>query len=141
MRLATQLCSIVFLSASLHAQVTEADYQRASGLRTRFQGLAIGVPGPVTWIDSAHFWYRKSVQGGNAFVLVNAETQAKSPAFDHEKLAVSLSAAAGEKYTAVTLPFSEFTFADGQRALQFTVGDSNWRCELSDYTCKKTGSA
>ena len=48
-----------------------------------------------SWInESNRFWYRKSVEGGNSFMLVDAATQAKGPAFDHERLAAALSALA-----------------------------------------------
>src|ERR1700684_3342871 len=110
-RHATLLIGLVFAAAHLTGQITAADYQRASELRTRFQGLALNIPGPVTWIEGTNLlWYRKSVQGGNKFVLVDADAATKKPAFDHEKLAASLSAAAGEKYTAITLPFADITF-------------------------------
>src|SRR2546425_12953594 len=94
----------------LQAQGTLADYQRAQSLRDKFQNLAVNIPGPVNWIEgTSRFWYRKSVKGGNEFVLVDADAQSRKPAFDHEKLAASLSRAAGAKYTALTLPFTEIT--------------------------------
>lgn len=128
--------------AGLQAQVTAADYQRAANLRTKFQDLAINIPGPANWIEGApRFWYRKSVAGGNTFVLVDAESQAKKPAFDHTRLAAALNAASGEKYTAVTLPFSDFTFVDHEQSIQFVSGAADWRCDLSVYVCKKTGPA
>src|SRR6266851_5616582 len=124
------------------AQVTAADYQRAQGLRDKLQGLAVNIPGPVSWIGDTHrFWYRKSVPGGNEFVLVDADTRARKPAFDHERLATSLSAASGEKLKAVTLPFSEITFADKEQAIQFAAVGSMWKCSLSDYGCGKTGAS
>ena len=124
------------------AQGTQADYQRSQGLRDKFQGLAVNVPGPANWIGATNrFWYRKSVQGGNVFVLVDAETLARKPAFDHERLAASLSAASGQKYKAVTLPFSEVAFVDKEQAIQFAAAGSMWKCGLSDYSCSKTGPA
>src|SRR5260221_12511865 len=112
-------------------QGTSADYQRAQGLREKFQGLALNIPGPANWIDStSRFWYRKSVRGGHEFVLVDANTLARDPAFDHAKLAASLSAISGEKYEPVTLPFSEFTFLDQQREIQFTSKGAAWKCRL-----------
>ena len=76
------------------AQGTVADYQRAMGLRDKYQGLAPNVAEPATWIEKTpRFWYRKSVKGGNEFVLVEAGTEQKRPAFDHEKLAAALTAA------------------------------------------------
>jgi len=47
------------------------------------------------WIGAtSRFWYRKSVQGGHEFTRFDAETLEKRPAFDHRRLAPSLSAAA-----------------------------------------------
>ena len=141
------------LPQSAYAQGTLADYQRAGGLRVRLQGLAIDIPERTNWIAiSTRFWYRKSVKGGNEFVLVDAETLAKKPAFDHERLAVSLSTAAGQQYTALKLPFNTISFVDDEKAIEFTVGEfqpqfggfggegARWRCNLSDYACKKLDS-
>ena len=132
----------LLLSAPLFAQATRADYERAARLRDRLQGLAVNIPERPNWIgQTPRFWYRKAVKGGNEFVLVDAETAAKRPAFDHEKLAVSLSAAASQKYEALKLPFQTINFVDNERALTFAAGDSMYRCELADYACKKTGAA
>src|ERR1700722_352366 len=134
------VCSLtVLISAS--AQITEADYQRASGLREKMGALAINVTGPITWIDSTdRFWYRKTVAGGHEFMIGDAEKLTKARAFDHEKLAASLSAASGEQYKAFALPFQEITFADRERAIQFAIAGFDWRCELSNYDCKKIGA-
>lgn len=149
---------LLFQSAALqpavYAQGMLADYQRAAGLRERLQGLAINIPDRANWIGTtSRFWYRKSVKGGNEFVLVDAETLVKKPAFDHEKLAASLSAAAGQKYTALRLPFNSISFVENEKAIEFTVGEPfgggrppvfgpgreapRWKCDLSDYSCKK----
>jgi dipeptidyl aminopeptidase/acylaminoacyl peptidase len=138
---------------SIQAQGRLADYERANGLRARLQGLAINIPERAGWVGStSRFWYRKSVKGGDEFVLVDAQTLEKKPAFDHEKLATSLSAAAGRPYTALKLPFNSITFADNEKAIEFTVGEfppgprpnfgfgregARWKCDLSDYSCKK----
>ncbi|MCX6576942.1 MAG: DPP IV N-terminal domain-containing protein [Candidatus Aminicenantes bacterium] len=88
------LC-LLLLPAIIYAQGTRADYERANKLRDKFQGLAVNVPERTSWIGTtSRFWYRKSVKGGNEFVLVDAETLTKKSAFDHAKLAASLSAAA-----------------------------------------------
>jgi len=132
------------------AQGTVADYQRAITLRDRYQGLAVDVPEQVQWVrNTSRFWYRKSVPGGSTFVLVDADAQTRGPAFDHAKLADSLSTAMGGKYTAVTLPFTTFSFVDDDRAIEFTPGTGNqtpqpsaravtWRCALDSYTCRQS---
>src|ERR1019366_6090068 len=86
--------TIIFLLTPCltRAQGTADDYKRAQSLRDKFQGLAVNVPGNPTWIEGDnHFWYRKSVPGGYEFIIVDADTLTKKPAFDHEKLAATLS--------------------------------------------------
>jgi dipeptidyl aminopeptidase/acylaminoacyl peptidase len=136
------LCALLSIPAVTCAQGTAPDYTRALLLRNKYQALAINVPERANWIDqTSRFWYRKSVKGGNEFVLVDAETLARKPAFDHERIAVSLSAVSKEKPTALTLPFSVITFVDAERAIQFVAAGSIWKCNLSDYACNKTGPA
>jgi dienelactone hydrolase len=134
-------CSILtlcLLVATSYGQGTLADYERANGLREKYVGLAVNQPERANWIgQTSRFWYRKAVPGGNEFIVVDAETLAKRPAFDHERLAAALSAATNEKYTARKLPFQQFTFVDSEKALEFMVGETRWRCELADYTVKK----
>ncbi len=129
---------LVGFPAIAGAQITQADYERAAKLRERFQGLAVDVPEKANAIENtSRFWYRKSVKGGNEFVLVDAEALTKKPAFDHARLATALSASSGQTYTAVTLPFSTFTFLQNQTAIEFSLSGSTWRCDLSAYACTK----
>src|SRR5262249_12449400 len=102
------LLFLLFLMPTVsHAQGTMADYDRASAIRNKYQSLGINIAERASWIDqTSRFWYRKAVKGGNEFVLVDAETLVKKPAFDHEKLAAGLSTASGQKLTALTLPFT-----------------------------------
>src|SRR5262245_65124315 len=76
---------LLLLPAFANAQGTPADYERAAGLREKFQGLVAGAPDRANWIEKTRrFWYRKSVKGRYEFVMVDAENLAKKPAFDHE---------------------------------------------------------
>jgi dipeptidyl aminopeptidase/acylaminoacyl peptidase len=153
------LLPFLCLPAVVSAQGTLADYQRAMGLRETYQGLAVGVPETPSWIGrSNRFWFRRSVKGGNEFVVVNPDQKTVAAAFDHARLAEGLSTAANAKYTAVTLPFTTFTFADNDRAIQFVIGPGGpaaggggggggrgggpgvdgpltWKCSLDTYTC------
>jgi hypothetical protein len=105
------LLSLAIAAPSVRAQATLADYQRAMTLRDTYQPLALDIVDQVNWVgSSSRCWYRKTVEGGSEFMLVDATTLAKTPAFDHARLAAAISAAAGGKYTAVTLPFNTYTF-------------------------------
>ena len=128
----------LFTAFLAHAQGTADDYARSRALRDKLQNLTGNVPGPATWIEGTNrFWYRKTVKGGAEFVVVDAEKQEKRPAFDHSKVAAAL----GAKYTPITLPFQEFAFADGERAITFAADGSTWRCDVASYVCVKTGAA
>ncbi len=132
------VAGVLALSASAFAQGTAADYARANGLKAKYEGLVVNVPGPATWIEKAdRFWYRRMVKGGSEFVVVDAGTRQKRPAFDHQKLAASLSKATGNSYSALTLPFNTFTLADNEQTLEVTFDGTAWRCGLAEYECRK----
>ncbi len=151
------LCAVILVAVPLlYAQGTLADYERARSLQEKFQGLAVNVPGPAHWITGTNnFWYRKSVRGGSEFIMVDADTQAKKPAFDHEKLAAALSRASGTTYTALKLPFTEerpfarffgprrdgargaLRFIDQMRSIEFEAAGFMWKCGLETYECTK----
>jgi dipeptidyl aminopeptidase/acylaminoacyl peptidase len=133
----TALCALALLVPDhANAQVTQADYERAQGLRAEFQPLALDVPESATWTDtSSRFSYRKSVKGGYQFIVVDAATLQKQPAFDHVRLAAGLATATGRQVAAANLPFSTFTFVEGERAIRVAIGDDRWRCSLADYAC------
>ena len=133
------LCGLALAAGLAYGQGTLADYERASGLREKFQNLAPGVPESASWIAStSRFWYRKTVPGGHEFELVDAATLARRPAFDHEKLAAALSKAAGGTFTARKLPFREIAFADREQAIEFSIKESHWKVRLVDYACEKS---
>ncbi|MBI4471980.1 MAG: DPP IV N-terminal domain-containing protein [Acidobacteria bacterium] len=111
-------------------------------MRGKLQGLAVNVPSSVTAIENTNrFWYRKSVKGGNEFVVVDAATLVKRPAFDHARLAETLSTAIGQKLTLITLPFQTITFVDNETAIEFAAAGSVWKCDLSSYQCTKVRPA
>lgn len=129
--------SLLLLPTIARAQGTLADYERANGLRKKYQELAIYVPERANWIGSSDkLWYRKTAKGGNVFELVDAATLTKKPAFEHDRLAVLLSTAANAKYTGVTLPFNTFNFTNNEQSINFVIDTTNWTCNLSDYSCK-----
>ena len=141
-RTALLLSAIIFVPLGARAQGTLEDYRRAAAVSQRLAGLTINVAQTFTWIDTARFWYRKSVKGGNEFVLVDAATGAKRPPFDHARLASALSSVTGGNYTAVTLPFTDFTYIerDGP-AIEADVGSAHVRCSIAAYQCTRTGPA
>lgn len=133
------LLSAAPLTAS--AQGTAEDYRRAIGLRDRYDGLAANIVDGATWIDDTpRVWYRRSVPGGHEFLVMDADTREKRPAFDHERLATALSGATGRTFTSAKLPFNTIRFVDQQAALEVTVDMTTWRCDLGEYRCTRQES-
>ena len=125
----------------ISAQGTLQDYIRADSFAARTRDLVIDVAEEPNWIgESSRFWYRKSVEGGDRFVLADPTVPEKGPAFDHDRLAAALTAARGDTLTAVTLPFQSFEYVDDEQAIQFVLADSTWRCALADYACENRGA-
>jgi dipeptidyl aminopeptidase/acylaminoacyl peptidase len=123
--------------SSSAAQVTPADYQRAQSLRQQYESSAVFVPETPTWVGTTHrFYYRRSLANGFEFIMVDADTQQKLPAFDHNRLADSLSRASGRTYSGTRLPFTNFTFNDALSAIEMTIAGARWTCTLADYVCR-----
>jgi dipeptidyl aminopeptidase/acylaminoacyl peptidase len=146
---AALLALATLVPAIASAQGTAADYARAEGYRERTAGLIIDDADLPVWLAKGdRFWYRKSVEGGHAFVMVDAATRSKRPAFDHDRLAAALSRAMHDTITGVTLPFRGFSLLDGDSAIEFAVGGGpgggrpvvtreRWRCTITDYVCDR----
>ena len=125
------------LQAQVPQPVTRADYDRALNLQKEYDKLVVDLPDTPVWLPTGdRFVYRKSVEGGHAFVMYDAATQTKKPAFDQAKLAAALSAASGDHYTALTLPFARLRFLDAESAMAFEAGDSTWKCDLKTWKCE-----
>jgi dipeptidyl aminopeptidase/acylaminoacyl peptidase len=169
--LAALVTQIPALTGAQVSADVKADYDRANSLNQRIANKMSGeMQGTPTWIaGSQKFWYAKSVKGGNnarEFVLVDPVAPSKGPAFDHARLATSLSTAASGTYTATTLPFTTFTYVDNMQAIDFAIGGGGggggraggggaggraggaapaagapaaqrYHCTLTDYACTK----
>jgi dipeptidyl aminopeptidase/acylaminoacyl peptidase len=130
--------SIGFLFAvtAAFAQLTAADFDRALTIQEQYSKLVINQPEPAVPQESSDlFVYRKTVEGGHEFELVDAVAQTKSPAFDHTKLAEALSKASGENYKPATLPFDRFRFVSERSAIEFEADGARWRCDFATWTC------
>jgi dipeptidyl aminopeptidase/acylaminoacyl peptidase len=122
--------------------LTTADYARAEkwmGYNTNPLVFRTGVR-PV-WQGDGRFWYRVTTPEGTEFVMVESASGTKAPAFDHAKLAAALSAAAGAKFEAHRLPFTDFELsADGQ-TISFSAQRRRWKCDLTADKCSPDGAA
>jgi hypothetical protein len=114
------------------------------------------------WSTPDRFWFRVPVPGGNEWWTVDARTGARERLFDHRRLALELGEQSKRTYSALTLPFadpasgfivkydgSNAALQEGALAIEFSLADERWRCELQgewdwqrtppgDYSCAST---
>jgi dipeptidyl aminopeptidase/acylaminoacyl peptidase len=118
------------------AEVQQA-YSRANKINSLNKGKMFRAKVAATWLpDNKRFWYRNDLRGGaREFILVDAEHGVRQAAFDHARLAASLSKAAAKEYKADHLPFDAIQFVDADKALQFQANGATWKCLLASYEC------
>jgi dipeptidyl aminopeptidase/acylaminoacyl peptidase len=112
--------------------------RRSLSLRDDWMYLTRDVGEPAEWShEGKRFHYRKTVEGGFAFVEVDARTLKRRAPFDAGKLAVALSEATKQSYQPLRLPFETFEYANENRAVTVTAGDGRWTCGIVSYACHK----
>ncbi|MEX0691365.1 MAG: prolyl oligopeptidase family serine peptidase [Gemmatimonadales bacterium] len=138
--------AVVAFTVTIHptpTQVGPEDYTRARELGDQYRRVATGAAETPVWAGNSRLWYRKSVEGGHAFMLVdvtNPDAPVKREAFDHVRLAAALNAAdstAEPRASALALPFTAIAFTAEGTALTFRAWDTDWRCPLDSYTCAR----
>jgi dipeptidyl-peptidase 4 len=136
-RISCALILCLILTADARAQGTAQDYARAEQLLPwNFKKLAGRLSVDPHWIEhSDHMWYRVETLTGKEFWLVDPTRRTRVSAFDHAKLASSLSQATGKTYSAALLPFNDFEFVNDGRGILVSVTKKTWSCDLQSYQC------
>ena len=145
--------------------VTREDYARAERLLGwNATKLVHNYPVSPQWIDDTdRFWYRKQIPSGDEFIYVDPEANQQRAAFDHVRLAATLSVNSGHAYDPYQLPFESIELLDDAQTLRFwevlerlegeETSDSGtddeataegaetspperrWTCDLTSYEC------
>ncbi len=124
------------VTTSALAQGTRADYERSNNFRELVQNKVFKTKVDPRWLpDNSRFWYRNDLpDGAREFVLVDAAKATRGPAFDHSKLAKSLSEATGKQHEATDLPIDALEFDDSAGTICFRAVNKHWTCDLKNYT-------
>jgi dipeptidyl aminopeptidase/acylaminoacyl peptidase len=121
--------------------LTAADYARAEKFMGYNTGQLVDRGGVrPNWLPGERFWYRVLTPQGSEFILVNPANGTRGAAFDHARLAAALSTAAGAKYEAARLPFTQFTFEPDGNSISFSAAKKRWKCDIQAYTCSSAES-
>ncbi len=123
---------------SATAALTTDDYARAERYMP-YNTNPLMTNGAVraTWLpNSNRFWYRNQLADGRSeFVMVDAATGTKSPAFNHSALAAALGTATAKTYDATRLPFQLLTMSDDGSTVTVNVEGKRWACDVQGKQC------
>jgi dipeptidyl aminopeptidase/acylaminoacyl peptidase len=134
------LATPIFAQQPRH--LTGDDYARAErSLYAAVSPLISGTAGPPTWLPDGRFWYRATVPGGFAFMMVDPARGTRTPAFDQTRLAAGLTAASGTKVDANRPSFAGFELSRDNRTLTVSVQGKRFACDVGPYACRADSSA
>jgi len=122
------------------AQGTRSDYERATNLQETTADKVFKDRVTAHWLkDNKRFWYRNDLpEGKREFIFVDTEKGIKQPAFDHERLAESLSKAVNQEIDAEKLAIDRLIFDETGSSLTFSYDNSWWKCSLRSYKIETT---
>ena len=113
--------------------VTAEDYQRAEAfLSTTTNALVYNANVEPHWMVDDRFWYANRTRIGTEYVLVDPGDASRSPLFDHEGMAESLSQVLEMEVTAGELP-RLIQYSDG--VLTFDEYGERVACDVVGLTC------
>ena len=112
------------------------DYARAE----RFMAynttpLVFGGGVRAAWLPGDRFWYRNAIPEGSEFLIVDPSRKTRERAFDHARLAATLSRMLDTTVDAYHLPFTQLAFGADGHSITFTAHDRVFTCELPASTC------
>ena len=94
------------------------------------------------WLDGGNrFWYRRDMrlgrEKGTEYILVDPETNASKPAFDHERLAASLGQELDRTLERYDLKLDRLELPESCHLIRFDMDGARWECDLSSYRCTR----
>jgi len=135
-KLLLTLISIFSVSVSAQ-QLTIADYKKAEQqLIKHTSKLVTGTIDYPVWADNGDLLYRSHTKKGDRFYKINPQNKQKVLAFDHNRLAKTLSKITEDEVTADKFPFKNINF-NRRGELVIKIKDTAYLCDLTKYSCKE----
>lgn len=95
------------------------------------------------WLDEYRFWFKRDLEQGHEFVLVDSECLTETPVFDHQRLALALTELLDQTVSSQQLPIETLEF-DGDDQLSFFLSPNTAQGQrvllnLETYVCTIDG--
>lgn len=133
------LVSIIFCCPNTTAQGTIKDYLNSISVDTLFANKVFDSPSNFNWTNDNLLWYVNNSRRGNEYLLVSYEEKSQKAAFDHAKLAKSLSILLGKNFSPNNLDLKNLKFSKDLSSLTFTFEGVIISAQLDTYELKKEG--
>jgi dipeptidyl aminopeptidase/acylaminoacyl peptidase len=114
--------------------VSLADYQRAEKfLRVNTVSLVPGLVSSPVWLKNNILIYKNSVAEGSEYIFSDPATKKRKRAFDHEKLAASLSKVTGKEVKPFELTLTQIDRSTDGKSVLYTMERRRYRTDLTSY--------
>lgn len=125
---------LTILPSITAAQGTQADYDRANSLRESTRNTVFRRKVEPNWAaDGKRLWYRIEVAPREfEFVIADAVSGTREPAFDNVELAKKLADATSKTADADRLPFQRLAIVDNEDAIEFSAFSGVWKYDRSN---------
>jgi len=137
---ATVLLALLITARHGFAQGTRSDYERALSLSETIANKVFKDRVTAHWFkDNKRFWYRNDLpEDKREFIFVDTNKGIRQPAFDHDRLAASLSKAVNQEIDTEKLAIDHLMFDETGSSITFTYNNSWWKCDLKSYKIEAT---
>ncbi|MCH7807098.1 MAG: DPP IV N-terminal domain-containing protein, partial [Proteobacteria bacterium] len=116
----------------------EAEQSEREAMYYRYLEFASYVKGgsvePHWMADGSSFWYAEGAPGNTVIWRVDPVANTKTTLFDTARLRQALTALLDLEPPYQGLPFAEFAFVEGEKAVRFTVENKDFILRLETYT-------
>lgn len=130
-----KICVVLTLlfSITTSAQGTLEDYKRSIAVDSLFQNKVYNTPKDFHWLSDRVFWYKNNSKQGSQYIRVDAKSNTRSMAFDHRKMAESLTEFSNSKVSSTTIDIRDLKENLTDNTLKFKTDKLELLCDLDTY--------
>ncbi len=128
---------ILLLALLVHftgiAQGTIEEYRKSAAVKDLFEGKVYNTPHEFHWMNDNVFWYVNNSENGTEYLVVNSEKKEQMSAFDHTRLAATLSITLGKQISANSIEVDSLSFTDDGTGILFSNDSLRMSLDLKNY--------
>lgn len=119
------------------AQGTLAEYKKSIAIDSLFKNKIYNTPKVFRWVGNDYFWYINPIAKGKEYWVFDTQQQKQHLAFDHSRLATSLSKVLGKEVSPYQLSLDSLEFNKDFSTLTFVAENQKIVCNLTSYQFTK----